>query len=178
MEFFGVTAKDLPTARLVSMNEGGMKKYKLVEPNLTAATMTASIKKLLAGELPADLKSEEIPADNNGPVTVLVGKNFDDIVTNRGSKDVLVEFYAPWCGHCKKLAPIWDELGEKYKDNENIIIAKMDSTANEVDSVQISGFPTLKFFPGNGGAMMDYDGARELDALVSFLEKNAKSCAA
>ena len=53
-----------------------------------------------------------MPETNDGPVTVAVGKNFDDVVTNNG-KDTLIEFYAPWCGHCKKLAPIFDELGTK-----------------------------------------------------------------
>lgn len=54
----------------------------------------------VAGEVEPSIKSEPIPEKQEGPVTVIVAKNYDDIVLDE-SKDVLVEFYAPWCGHCK-----------------------------------------------------------------------------
>jgi protein disulfide-isomerase-like protein len=74
------------------------------------------------------IRSEPVP-EQNGPVTVLVGRNFEDIVFDE-TKDVFVEFYAPWCGHCKKLTPIWDELGEMFKPVQDIVIAKIDATSN------------------------------------------------
>ena len=69
------------------------------------------MKAFIAGEVEPHIKSEVPPEDNDGPVTIVTGKTFNDIVMNE-DKDVLTMFYAPWCGHCKKLEPTWDELGE------------------------------------------------------------------
>lgn len=86
-------------------------------------------------------------------------------------KDVLVEFYAPWCGHCKSLAPIYDKLAKKLASNPNIVIAKMDATANEVDSVSIKGFPTLKFYKnGSKDAPLDYEGDRDEAGFIKYLK--------
>ena len=52
----------------------------------------------------------------------LTGSNFDSVVFDK-SKNVLVEFYAPWCGHCKQLAPIWDKLAESLEDKEDVLVS-------------------------------------------------------
>ena len=67
---------------------------------------------LAAGKLEVYLKSEPLPPTNDEPVKIVVAKNFEEIV-NDADRDVLIEFYAPWCGHCKSLAPKYDELAKK-----------------------------------------------------------------
>merc|ERR1712032_1639176 len=73
-------------------------------------------------------------------------------------------------GHCKQLTPIWDKLGEKYKDHESIIIGKMDSTANELEDIKVQGFPTIKLIQKETNKIIDYNGERALDGFVKFLE--------
>jgi len=85
------------------------------------------------------------------------------------TKDVLVKYYAPWCGHCKKLAPIWEELGEAYKDNADLVIAKFDATLNEASGVQIQGYPTLLWYPKGDKSGIKYEGDRDLEGFKKFL---------
>ena len=88
--------------------------------------------------------------------------------------DVLLEFYAPWCGHCKALAPKYDELALELKDVKGLVIAKIDSTGNEIEGVSVSGFPTIKFFPkGSKWAPVEYDGEREVEGFKAWLKTNS-----
>ena len=174
MEFFGIDPSDLPTARLVHMGDGStsMRKYKFEGDFAAADTFDAAYSDFTDGKLLPDLKSQEIPTDNDGPVTIVVGKNFDDVVINSG-KDVFIEFYAPWCGHCKRLAPVWEELGEALRDVDTLTVAKMDATANEHEKVDVSGFPTIKLYKSGGVEPLTYDGSRTLDAFLAYLKQES-----
>ena len=71
--------------------------------------MEIYIENYLNGKAEKYIKSEPIPPSNDQPVKVVVGKSFQELVLN-SKEDVLVEFYAPWCGHCKSLAPEYEKV--------------------------------------------------------------------
>jgi len=105
-------------------------------------------------------------------VTVLTEQNFNKLVTEDTTKDALVEFYAPWCGHCKHLAPVYEEVGAVFQNEPNVLIGKVDCDANSqlCQDFEVSGYPTLLWFGKNdkkSGAT--YEGGRELEAFVDYI---------
>jgi thioredoxin domain-containing protein 5 len=114
-------------------------------------------------------KAEE-PAAEEGPVLDLSEANFDASIAEGVT---FVKFFAPWCGHCKRLAPTWDELAGKYADNENVKIAKVDCTVERTlcSTHSIRGFPTLILFQ-NGAKVKDHSGGRDLESLSNFINSN------
>ncbi|CAL1398715.1 unnamed protein product [Linum trigynum] len=110
-----------------------------------------------------------IPPSN---VAVLSTENFDEIVLDE-SKDVLVEFYAPWCGHCKNLAPTYEKVATAFKSEGDVVIANLDADKYKdyAEKYGVSGYPTLKFFPKGNKAGEDYDGGRDLEDFVTFINE-------
>jgi len=154
-------------------------KYPFPQANdFSLETVKAHVDKFAAGTLEPELKSQPIPESQDESVFTLVTKQFDEVVYD-DSKDVFVEFYAPWCGHCKRLKPTWDSLGDKFAAiKDKIVIAKMDATENDIPPstpFRVSGFPTIKMKPAGTREFIDYEGDRSLESLVEFVEKHAKN---
>ena len=173
-ERLGLSGKTVPALAIEVPSTG--KHFAFDETaDITTEAVTAWAASFLSGELQPTIKSEPIPASQDGPVTILVAKNFDQIVLD-STKDVFVEFYAPWCGHCKKLAPIFDELGTMLKSVSSVVIAKIDATANDISSeYHVQGFPTLLFFPANNKKPVDYEGDRSLEDMLNFIKEQAST---
>jgi len=168
-----VSGKVFPTAVVFSQTGNPISWDEEVAFN--AASFSDWLSNVVAGTAKQWKKSEPIPESNDGPVKIVVAKNFDEIVLDK-SKNVLLEFYAPWCGHCKNLEPTYKSLGEHFAGHDNIVIAKIDGTANFIDEAyKVEGFPTIKFFPaGDNSVVLPYEGARTLDDLIEFVTSNSK----
>ncbi|KAL3822544.1 hypothetical protein ACHAXA_007655 [Cyclostephanos tholiformis] len=104
-------------------------------------------------------------------------KTFEEAIH---TKNAFVKFYAPWCGHCKALAPDWDSLAEKYAASSSVVIGSVDCTTDEnkdlCQEYGVQGYPTLKFFKDGNTSGDDYQGGRSLDQLESFAEELDKKC--
>eukprot|EP00584_Thalassiosira_punctigera_P000892 CAMPEP_0172536470 /NCGR_PEP_ID=MMETSP1067-20121228/8230_1 /TAXON_ID=265564 ORGANISM="Thalassiosira punctigera, Strain Tpunct2005C2" /NCGR_SAMPLE_ID=MMETSP1067 /ASSEMBLY_ACC=CAM_ASM_000444 /LENGTH=218 /DNA_ID=CAMNT_0013321549 /DNA_START=30 /DNA_END=686 /DNA_ORIENTATION=+ len=90
-------------------------------------------------------------------------------------KTVFLKFFAPWCGHCKKLKPDWDKLMDEFSSSSTQLVADVDCTADGkplCDANGVKGFPTLKW--GDPSDLQDYQGGRSFNDLKKFAEENLK----
>ncbi|KAK0417508.1 hypothetical protein QR680_013052 [Steinernema hermaphroditum] len=133
------------------------------------------MKDISSGKVKPFVKSAPLPKEDKGPLKTLVASNFAKIALDE-SKDVLIEFYAPWCGHCKAFEPKYKQLAAKLKaEQPNLVISKFDATANDAPAnFNVEGFPTIYFAPsGKKDTPIQYRGNRDLDDLTKFMKKHA-----
>ncbi|PHT58476.1 Protein disulfide isomerase-like 1-4 [Capsicum baccatum] len=172
-EYFGVSG-DAPKVLAYTGNEDGRKF--LLEGEITLDGVKSFGETFLQDNLKPFYKSDPIPETNDRDVKIVVGNNFDEIVLDE-SKDVLLEIYAPWCGHCQALDPIYNKLGKHLRGVDSLVIAKMDGTTNEHPRAKSDGFPTLLFFPAGNKSFdpITVDTDRTVVAFYKFLKKHAST---
>ncbi|CAN7121869.1 unnamed protein product [Brassica rapa subsp. narinosa] len=172
-EYFGVSSSNAPKLVAFTGNEDPQKHY--FEGEIKSDKIKIFGEEFLSDKLKPFYKSDPIPEKNDGDVKIVVGDNFDEIVLDE-SKDVLLEVYAPWCGHCQALEPMYNKLAKHLRSIDSVVIAKMDGTTNEHPKAKAEGFPTVLFFPAGNKTSSEpitVDADRTVVAFYKFLRKHA-----
>ena len=133
--------------------------------------------KIVGKEKVADSHSghdhDEGDHDDSSPsdVVTVTDSNVSQVLGDP-DKDVMIEFYAPWCGHCKALKPKYKKLAANLKDDTGVTIAEMDATAAKVPAgFEVSGYPTIMWVPkGDKKNPIPYDGEREVAAMEEWIK--------
>ncbi|CAN4101833.1 unnamed protein product [Withania somnifera] len=166
-EYFGLKPEQAPVFIIMDTDD-----QKYIKDHVEPDSLAAFFKDYKDGKLKPHVKSQPIPETNDEPVKVVVRDTLQDMVFNSG-KNVLLEFYAPWCGHCNNLAPILDEVAVSFESDPDVLITKLDATANDLPKGEfdVQGFPTM-YFRSASGNLSQYDGERTKEAIIEFIEKN------
>jgi len=177
----GVEEGQLPILTLIEQGKAGggpfhsVKKYRLNTHGLQANGIVDFITSYEHGQLRPYLRSEPVPEkeDMVGPVGILVGSTFSQ-VSQDPEYDVMVDFYAPWCGHCRKFEPQYKMLGKKLQHVKTLKIMKLDATRNEIEGMVIQGFPTIVLFQAGPSPkrQMRYTGNRQPEDMVRWLHQH------
>jgi protein disulfide-isomerase A1 len=172
-EYYGLTQGSLPQVRITDVKSDEDVKNYVLEGEITEHSIDNFVSDFLEGKLSPHYKSEEVPETQTGNVYKVVSKTFKEVVASKDDY-VLLELYAPWCPHCKEFESVYERIGEYFKNNDKVLIAKMDATANEVEGLVVHGYPTLLLFkPGDKENPLEYDGEREYWDLINFVEELA-----
>ena len=142
-----------------------------------AKKLTPAMRRAAEKKAADKILEDKLRASNAGsPVQKLSTGMFDELIGGEGqarSKPYLVKFYAPWCGHCRKMAPDYAEVGEEVEaKSKPVVIAAVN--CNDFKEVCISqkieGFPKLRYFRMDG-TFVDYKNERVKDKILEFLDK-------
>uniref|UniRef100_A0A0N5AR44 Thioredoxin domain-containing protein n=1 Tax=Syphacia muris TaxID=451379 RepID=A0A0N5AR44_9BILA len=192
IEYLGLIAEDVPSVLFIILDKG-LTKFKMPYGEITKDRIEKFIDDCFDGKAVSFAKSEDVPDDWDAkPVKQLVGKNFEENVFVEGRHSFVLfcklllaskvePIYnltltdAPWCTACQSTMPEFDKLGLLYNSDDNVIIAKVDSTANEVPKMPVFDVPTIALFVNGGRKPIYYtDTVRTAKAFSDFIKKHTQ----
>lgn len=168
MEYFRVRGFEAPLVRLVNMTDHVT--YHLPYETLDAGTIKRFCQSYLEGKAKPKMQSEPIPEGwDQQPVKELVGMNLEEVAFNP-DKTVFLMFYLPYSEASRDLFPLWEKLADAMKEQQDVVVARIDASANDINMSTQGPYPSLCLFPAtHAEKMVVYSGERQLKDLVEFL---------
>ncbi|XP_032396457.1 protein disulfide-isomerase [Etheostoma spectabile] len=170
MEYFRVRSFEAPLIRLVNLTDHVT--YHLPSDTLDAQTIKSFCQSYLDGKAKPKMQSEPIPEGwDKQPVKELVGMTLEKVAFNPNNT-VFVLFYLPYSPESRALFPLWEELAEALKEREDVVIARIDASANDINMSMQGAYPSLCLFPAlYAERVVVYQGKRKVKDLLKFLDK-------
>ena len=165
LEYLGLANLTKATLLTLTKENEELKRYKYNE-TMGAKEMQEFVEKWRMGKAIRDIRSEEEPFINPGPVYKLVSKAFERDVLN-STLNVVVKYYAPWCPHCKEMAPSYIEVAKMFPQ---IKFMEVDGTKNDIEGFPSDGYPTIRLFPRDQAKRKKMSGAPTKENLIKFIQ--------
>ncbi|XP_017276444.1 protein disulfide-isomerase [Kryptolebias marmoratus] len=173
MEYFQVRVFEAPLVRLVNLTDHVT--YHLPSETLNVEIIKQFCQSYLEGKAKPKMQSEPIPEGwDEKPVKELVGMTLEQVAFNP-NKTVFVLFYLPYSQKSRDLFPLWEELAEAFEERQEVIVARIDVSANDINMSMQGGYPSLCLFPAlYAERVVVYTGKRKLKDLIQFVDKEMK----
>ncbi|XP_040001067.1 protein disulfide-isomerase [Xiphias gladius] len=170
MEYFRVRDLEAPLIRMVNLTDHVT--YHLPSDTLDVETIKKFCQSYLDGKAKPKMQSELIPEGwDKKPVKELVGMTLEKVAFNP-NKTVFVLFYLPYSQESRALFPLWEELAEALQEREDVVVARIDASANDINMSMQGTYPSLCLFPAlYAERVVVYTGKRKLKDLVRFMDK-------
>lgn len=173
MEYFRVRDFEAPLIRLINLTDHVT--YQLPSDTLDLQTIKTFCQSYLEGKAKPKMQSEPIPEGwDKQPVKELVGTTLEQVAFNP-NKTVFVLFYLPYSHESRAVFPLWEELAEALKEREDVVVARIDASANDINLSMQGAYPSLCLFPAlHAERVVVYPGKRKVEDLIKFLDKEMK----
>ncbi|KAM4603331.1 protein disulfide-isomerase [Polymixia lowei] len=170
LEYFRVREAEAPLIRLVNLTDHVT--YHLPSDTLDANTIKKFCQTYLEGKAKPKMQSEPIPEGwDKQPVKELVGMTLEKVAFNP-DKTVFIMFYLPYSQKSRSLFSLWEELAKAFEHREEVVIARIDASANDINLSMQSSYPSLRLFPAlYAERVVEYTGKRAVKDMVKFIDR-------